>query len=111
MTDLRKKASPAVVLIILFFFAHIAIFSEKVNMCISVKERLLLALLVIIFLLPIHEFIHYILMKFFGLKNIKIEIARDPLLFPIKLDLCYGLWPWQHKQTPECRLLRNRNQT
>ena len=54
---------------------------EKVNMCTSVKERLLLALLVIIFILPLHEFIHYVLMKFFGLKNVKIEIAKDPLGF------------------------------
>ena len=81
MTDYRNKAHSAVVLIILSFFAHIAIFSNKVNMCISVKERLLLALLVIIFILPMHEFIHYVLMKFFGLKNVKIEIARDPLGF------------------------------
>lgn len=79
-----QKKNPAV--IITFIAAacliHILLFRGKVNMEISIIRRLLSAVAAIAVTLPLHESIHWLLMKAFGLKDARIELAIDPAGLP-----------------------------
>lgn len=77
----EKKVFSTAVLMILFFVFHIVVFRGKLDTDISIIKRILSAILAIVFTLPAHEFIHCFFMKIFGLKDIRIETARDPLGF------------------------------
>lgn len=48
----------------------------------SVIHRILSALLAIVIVIPIRESIHWFSMRFFGMKDARIEMARDPLGLP-----------------------------
>lgn len=76
-----KKAYSAVVLTFLFVVFHMLVFRGKVDTDISIIKKIPSAILAIVFILPVHEFIHCIFMKILGLKDIRIETARDPFGF------------------------------
>lgn len=57
--------------------AHIVLFRNKVNTDIPVIFRLLSALAAIAITLLLHELIHGFFMKLLGMKNVKIQFAKD----------------------------------
>lgn len=82
MRQEKMNSTASLVLIALSCILHVVIFRGKVDMNHSVIYRILSALLAIVIVLPIHELIHWISMRFFGRKDARIEIARDPLGLP-----------------------------
>lgn len=83
MTNIEggKRTYLAVALIIISFAFHMMAFRDRVYFDISMPKRLMIALAAIVLIMPVHELIHWALMKLFGLKNVKIEITKDPLGF------------------------------
>lgn len=57
---------------------HIILFREKLDMGTPISQRLLTVILAIAVTLPLHELIHGMLMKLFGMKRVRIEFAKDP---------------------------------
>ncbi len=61
---------------------HIVLFRHKLDMDLPVIQRLLYAVAAIGITLPLHEVIHCLFMRLFGLKDARIETGRDPLGLP-----------------------------
>lgn len=61
---------------------QIVLFGSKVDMSLPIAMRLLTALLTVAVTLPLHEAIHWVFMKLFGMKEARIEFAKDPLGLP-----------------------------
>lgn len=61
---------------------HIVLFRSKLDMNTPILQRLLFVILAIMVTLPLHEIIHCVFMKLFGLKGARIEFAKDPMGFP-----------------------------
>ena len=70
MRQEKMNSTASLVLIALSCILHVVIFRGKVDMNHSVICRILSALLAIVIVLPIHELIHWISMRFFGRKEI-----------------------------------------
>lgn len=80
----QDKYAPIVVVlwISLVCVLHIVLFRAKVNMDISIIQRILLILAAALVTLPLHELIHFLFMKIFRMEDARIERARDPLGLP-----------------------------
>lgn len=61
---------------------HILLFRGKVNMALAVWQRLLLVPIAILAVLFVHEGVHFVFMKLFGLGKVKLIFARDKLGIP-----------------------------
>ena len=77
-----KRNQLVLCLIAIACFVHVLVFRGKVNMDIPIVKRILFAILALAVTLPVHELIHFLLMNLFGAKDVKIEVAKDPLGFP-----------------------------
>lgn len=69
---------------------HFVLFRSKLDTEMQMNSRLLFALLAIIITLPLHEVIHCVFMKLFGMKNARIEFARDPSGMPSLRAIAQG---------------------
>ncbi len=78
----KTDLTASLVLIALSCILHVVIFRGKVDMNHSVIHRILSALLAIVIVIPVHEAIHWFSMRFFGMKDARIEMARDPFGLP-----------------------------
>lgn len=61
---------------------HILLFRGKVGMELPVLQRMLIAVVAVAFVLFVHEGIHLVFMKLFGLGKVKLIFARDKLGIP-----------------------------
>ena len=61
---------------------HMVFFKGKLDTAAPIAVRLLFAVLAIGLTLPLHEVIHYLFMRLFGIKHAAIELGRDPLGLP-----------------------------
>lgn len=61
---------------------HIVLFRGKLDMNTPVLRRALYAVLAVVVTLPLHEIIHFVLMKLAGLKGVRIRFGKDPLGIP-----------------------------
>ena len=86
----KTDSTASLALIALSCILHVVIFRGKVDMNHSVIYRILSAVLAVVIVLPIHELIHWISMRFFGRKDARIEIARDPLGLPSLRTIASG---------------------
>lgn len=86
----KTDSAASLALIALSCILHVVIFRGKVDMNHSVIYRILSALLAVVIVLPIHELIHWISMCFFGRKDARIEIARDPFGLPSLRTIASG---------------------
>lgn len=69
MAKKKTDSAASLALIALSCILHVVIFRGKVDMNHSVIYRILSALLAVVIVLPIHELIHWISMRFFGRKD------------------------------------------
>lgn len=79
---MKDKRTAAIVLIVAACLVHIVAFRSKVEMDIPIVYRLLSALLALVITLPLHEGIHWVFMRLFGLRDARIEKGIDPLGLP-----------------------------
>lgn len=61
---------------------HILLFRGKVGMELPVLQRMLIAVVAVAFVLLVHEGIHMVFMKLFGLGKVKLIFAKDKLGVP-----------------------------
>lgn len=61
---------------------HILLFRGKVGMELPVLQRMLIAVVAVAFVLFVHEGIHLVFMKLFGLGKVKLIFAKDKLGVP-----------------------------
>lgn len=61
---------------------HILLFRGKVGMELPVWQRMLMAVAAVAFVLFVHEGIHMVFMKLFGLGKVKLIFAKDKLGVP-----------------------------
>lgn len=80
----KIKTNPLafVIWIMLSCAVHIVLFRSKVNMDHEIWQRILTVVLAVCFVLPIHEFIHFVFMKMFCKGSVKIRIMKDPIGLP-----------------------------
>ena len=62
---------------------HILLFRGKVGMELPVWQRMLMAVAAVAFVLFVHEGIHMVFMKLFGLGKVKLIFAKDKLGVPM----------------------------
>ncbi len=75
---------------------HLLIFKSKVNPDYQIWERLLFMLMALCFTIPIHELIHFILMKVFCKGTVKIRSAKSPIGLPSLMTEAQGEFQkWQ----------------
>lgn len=91
----RKSISVFLWLILSCVF-HIVLFRGKLDMNTPIVLRLFFVILAVVITLPLHEIIHCIFMKLFGLRGARIEIAKDPLGLPSLRAVAQGeVWGWK----------------
>ena len=80
----QNKYTPVVVVlwISLVCILHIVLFRAKVNMGISIIQRILFILIAALVTLPLHELIHFLFMKIYRMEEARIERTKDPLGLP-----------------------------
>lgn len=80
----KAKKSPytAIVWMLLSCMIHIVLFRSKVNLDIQIWQRLLYLILAVCLTLPLHELLHFAMMKVFGAHNVQIKVMKSPMGFP-----------------------------
>ena len=89
----KKNLPVTITLIAVLCIAQIILFRSKVDLGFPIIYRLLLGLAAIVVTLPVHELIHWCFMRLFGLKDARIEFARDPLGLPSLRTIASGKLP------------------
>ena len=69
---------------------HILLFRGKVNMEMPVVQRIAAALLAVVCVLVVHEFIHFVFMKLFYKGKVHLIFGRDKLGIPMPGVLAEG---------------------
>lgn len=80
LDKLRKSPYGLVVWVGIVSVLHIVLFKDKIRTDYQIVQRIIFALLGFAFTVSVHELIHCFFMKLFSLRNIKIEVARDPII-------------------------------
>ena len=62
---------------------HILLFRGKVNMEMPVVQRIAVAILAVVCILIVHEFVHYLFMKLFYVGKVRLIFGRDKLGVPM----------------------------
>lgn len=62
---------------------HILLFREKVKMDVPAVHRIAMAILAVICVLAVHEFVHFIFMKWFYKGKVRLIFGRDKLGIPM----------------------------
>ncbi len=95
---MKKRNQNVLLLMAVMCVLHIFLYKGKVNLDSSIIKRVCLAVLGLAITLPLHELIHFFLMKLWGMKNVKIEFAIDPLGFPSLRTVGSGELPeWKRR--------------
>lgn len=91
----QDKYTP--IAVILWFsimcIVHIVLFRAKVNLDISIIQRVMIVLVAALVTLPLHELIHFLFMKIFRMEDVRIERAKDPLGLPSLRAIAKGEIP------------------
>lgn len=82
MDQKNRNTAGLVLWVVLACAVHILLFRDRLESDVPVITRLLYILLAIAVTLPLHEVIHWVFMKLSGLKDARIEFARDPQGIP-----------------------------
>lgn len=80
----KVKSSPCglVVWVGISSMLHILLFKSNINNGYQMVQRGLIGLLAIVFTLPMHELLHFVLLKIFSKDKVKIQFAKDPMGLP-----------------------------
>jgi len=89
-TNETEKINRFAIWFVLSCVIHIALFRSKLDLSLSVLQSFAFALLAMISTLPFHEMIHFCTMKLFGMKDVRIEVARDPTGIPSLRTVAQG---------------------
>lgn len=79
---MKQDSRNAILWLIASCGIHIVLFRSKLDMGMPIALRLLFVILAVVITLPLHELIHCVFMRIFGLRNARIEFGRDPLGIP-----------------------------
>lgn len=82
MKQEHRKTLYAMLWLILSCALHMILFKNKLDPDMPLTRRIPFVLLGIAITLPLHEVIHCVFMRSFGLKNTTIAFGRDPLGLP-----------------------------
>ena len=78
----KRKKNAAILFAVAACAAQIVLFRHMVRMEEAIPVRILWTVLAVVVTLPLHEAIHWIVMVLCGMKDARIEFARDPLGLP-----------------------------
>ena len=94
---LRSNPYANVAWLLLACAAHMVLFGARVDADLHLWQRLLSMIAAICVTLPLHELIHFILMKgFSGGRRVRIRLARSPIGLPTLVTVAEADFrPWQ----------------